>query len=98
MCDGRNAHSASIHLDFPSVGATENIILASVFLKGKTCITNAAKEPEIVALQDFLNLMGAKIRGAGRDLIEIEGILSEAKRNGASGDDMTVTVIRIDEV
>lgn len=74
ICDGENASGGRIHLDFPSVGATENIILASVMLKGKTTITNAAKEPEIVALQEFLNLMGAKVFGAGTDIIEIEGV------------------------
>ncbi len=63
-----------IDLDFPSVGATENSILASVLAKGKTVITNAAREPEIVDLQEFLNKMGAKIEGAGTDKIEIEGV------------------------
>ena len=56
-----------------------DIILASVTLQGKTSITNAAKEPEIVALQDFLNLMGAKVSGAGSHIIEIEGV---SKLNG----------------
>ena len=74
LCDGSKAKGGRIHLDFPSVGATENIILASVLLQGKTIITNAAKEPEIVALQDFLNLMGAKVKGAGTDFVEIEGV------------------------
>ena len=74
LCDGSKARGGRIHLDFPSVGATENIILASVLLQGKTIITNAAKEPEIVALQDFLNLMGAKVKGAGTDFVEIEGV------------------------
>ena len=54
---------SEIHLDFPSVGATENIMLASVFAEGKTIITNASMEPEIVDLQNFLNRMGAKITG-----------------------------------
>lgn len=79
LCDGENAKGATVHLDFPSVGATENIILAAVTLEGKTTITNAAKEPEIVALQDFLNLMGAKVSGAGNHVIEIEGV---SKLNG----------------
>lgn len=63
-----------IHLDFPSVGATENIILASVFAEGKTTITNAAMEPEIVDLQKFLNKMGAKVTGAGSNVITITGV------------------------
>ncbi len=63
-----------IHLDFPSVGATENIILASVLADGTTQITNAAREPEIIDLQNFLNKMGAKVTGAGTDEIQIEGV------------------------
>ena len=68
-----------IDLDFPSVGATENAILASCMAEGcmaegRTIITNAAKEPEIVDLQNFLNKMGAKIKGAGENTIEIEGV------------------------
>lgn len=65
---------ANIDLDFPSVGATENIILASVFAQGKTSITNAAREPEIVDLVNILNKMGAKISGEGTNVIEIEGV------------------------
>lgn len=56
---------AEIHLDLPSVGATENIMMASVLAGGTTVIRNAAKEPEIVDLQNFLNRLGAQIRGAG---------------------------------
>lgn len=63
-----------IDLDFPSVGATENAILASVLAEGNTIISNAAREPEIIDLQNFLNKMGAKIKGAGKDEIEIEGV------------------------
>ena len=63
-----------IDLDFPSVGATENIILASCLAEGTTIITNAAREPEIVDLQNFLNKMGAKVTGAGTDIIEIQGV------------------------
>ena len=66
----------SIDLDFPSVGATENSMLASVLAEGKTIITNAAMEPEIVDLQNFLNKMGAKITGAGTNIINIEGVKS----------------------
>ncbi|MGE5653618.1 MAG: UDP-N-acetylglucosamine 1-carboxyvinyltransferase, partial [Bacillota bacterium] len=65
---------AEIHLDFPSVGATENIMMAAVRARGQTIIGNAAKEPEIVDLQNFLNGMGAKIRGAGTDVIKIDGV------------------------
>lgn len=63
-----------IDLDFPSVGATENAILASCLGEGKTIITNAAREPEIIDLQNFLNKMGAKIKGAGSNKIEINGV------------------------
>ena len=63
-----------IHLDFPSVGATENAILASVLAEGTTVILNAAREPEIIDLQNFLNKMGAKVTGAGTDEIQIEGV------------------------
>jgi UDP-N-acetylglucosamine 1-carboxyvinyltransferase len=63
-----------IHLDFPSVGATENLMMAAVLAKGSTVIRNAAKEPEIVDLQNFLNGMGACIKGAGTDTIKIEGV------------------------
>ncbi|MBR3594492.1 MAG: UDP-N-acetylglucosamine 1-carboxyvinyltransferase [Clostridia bacterium] len=65
-----------IHLAFPSVGATENIMLAAVYAQGKTVISNAAKEPEIVDLQNFLNRAGARICGAGNDKIIIEGVRS----------------------
>ena len=56
------------------MGATENAILASILAEGKTMITNAAREPEITDLQDFLNKMGAKVKGAGTDKIEVEGV------------------------
>ncbi|MBR5495862.1 MAG: UDP-N-acetylglucosamine 1-carboxyvinyltransferase [Oscillospiraceae bacterium] len=65
-----------INLIFPSVGATENIILASVLAKGETIINNAAQEPEIVDLVNFLNKCGAKIYGAGKSVISIEGVKS----------------------
>ena len=70
-------------MDFPSVGATENIILTSVMCEGKTIITNAAKEPEIEDLSKMLNKMGAKIKGAGTDKIEIIGVkkLAETSYN-----------------
>lgn len=65
-----------IYLDFPSVGATENVIMAASMAKGKTVIENAAEEPEIVDLATFLNAMGANIRGAGTNVIRIEGVES----------------------
>ncbi|PEJ30620.1 UDP-N-acetylglucosamine 1-carboxyvinyltransferase [Bacillus pseudomycoides] len=65
---------AKIYLDFPSVGATENIMSAATLAKGTTVLENAAKEPEIVDLANFLNAMGAKVRGAGTGTIRIEGV------------------------
>ena len=73
-CDGRNMMAGEVHLDFPSVGATENIIMASVALDGVTTIYNAAKEPEIQDLQDFLNSIGARVYGAGSSTMIIEGV------------------------
>ncbi len=67
---------AHIYLDFPSVGATENILMASVFAEGTTIIENAAQEPEITDLASFLNKMGAKITGAGTSTIKIKGVSS----------------------
>lgn len=65
---------AKIYLDFPSVGATENIMTAAALAKGTTIIENAAKEPEIVDLANFINEMGGKVIGAGTDTIRIEGV------------------------
>lgn len=65
-----------IHLDYPSVGATENLIMAAVLARGKTTINNVAKEPEIVDLQNFLNAMGADVRGAGTEILRIRGVES----------------------
>ena len=73
-CNCEKIIGNKIDLDFPSVGATENAILTSVLAEGKTTITNAAREPEIIDLQNFLNKMGAKVKGAGTDEIEIEGV------------------------
>lgn len=67
---------AKIYLDFPSVGATENIMMASVFAEGETIIENAAEEPEIGDLARFLNKMGAKITGIGTDTLKIKGVKS----------------------
>ncbi|MBE3582831.1 MAG: UDP-N-acetylglucosamine 1-carboxyvinyltransferase [Limnochordaceae bacterium] len=66
-------HGAEIYLDFPSVGATENIMMAACLAEGQTILHNPAKEPEIVDLATFLNSMGAQVRGAGTDTIRISG-------------------------
>lgn len=73
-CRADTLKGAEILLDFPSVGATENIILAAVKAEGMTVIRNAAKEPEIVDLQNFLNAMGAKVRGGGGGTVFVEGV------------------------
>jgi UDP-N-acetylglucosamine 1-carboxyvinyltransferase len=65
---------AQIYLDFPSVGATENILMAASLAEGRTVIENAAEEPEIVDLVTYLNSMGANIRGAGTNIIRVEGV------------------------
>ena len=65
---------AKIYLDFPSVGATENIIMAAVLAEGQTVIENCAIEPEIVDLANFLNAAGAEVRGAGTDTVKINGV------------------------
>jgi len=69
-----NLHGAEIYLDYPSVGATINIMIAASRAEGKTVIENAAREPEIVDLANFLTVMGAKIKGVGTDIIKIEGV------------------------
>ena len=74
VCNVDKIVPTDIHLDFPSVGATENIMLLSVLAEGETKIINAAMEPEIVDLQNFLNKMGAKITGAGSNVIKITGV------------------------
>lgn len=71
--DGR-LKGAKIYLDFPSVGATENIMMAATLAQGTTIIENVAKEPEIVDLANFLNKMGARVRGAGTGTLRIEGV------------------------
>ena len=73
-CKCDTIDNAKIDLDFPSVGATENIMLASTLGEGTTIITNAAREPEIIDLQNFLNRMGAQISGAGTNIIQIKGV------------------------
>lgn len=71
--DGR-LQGAKIYLDFPSVGATENIMMAAALAEGTTVLENVAEEPEIVCLANYLNAMGAKVRGAGTGTIRIEGV------------------------
>lgn len=72
FCD--KIYGEKIDFEFPSVGATENAILASCLGEGTTIITNVAREPEIIDLQNFLNRMGAKVKGAGSNKIEVEGV------------------------
>mgnify|MGYP004642486961 CR=1 FL=1 len=83
ICNTEKIEGTSINLDFPSVGATENIILAACLAEGTTILTNAAKEPEIEDLVKFLNKAGAKIKGVGTDKLEIIGVkkLSEISYN-----------------
>ena len=71
-------HGAHVYLEFPSVGATENMLMAAVTAEGHTAIENAACEPEIEDLANMLNAMGAKVSGAGTSLIEVEGVALEA--------------------
>lgn len=73
-CKSEKLQGADIQLDYPSVGATENIMLAAVKAKGITVIRNAAREPEIMDLQDYLNKSGAKIKGGGTSIVTIEGV------------------------
>ena len=80
-CNGENLRGGPVHFDFPSVGATENIMMAAVLAKGETVITNAAREPEIVDLQRFINLMGGDVSGAGTDEIRVRGV---SKLHGAA--------------
>lgn len=73
-CNAENMHSGKVLLEFPSVGATESLMMASVLNPGETRLVNAAKEPEIVDLQNFLNAMGADVSGAGSGEIVIRGV------------------------
>jgi UDP-N-acetylglucosamine 1-carboxyvinyltransferase len=70
----KGLHGGEIRLDFPSVGATENILMAAVMARGVTRLTNAAREPEIIDIAQFLSKMGARIEGAGTSVIEVEGV------------------------
>lgn len=73
-CDGRNMRAGNVHFDYPSVGATENVMMAAVLLPGQTTLHNAAREPEIADLQGFLCSMGARVAGAGTHTITVEGV------------------------
>ena len=73
-CDGKNMRSGDVYFDYPSVGATENVMMAAALLPGVTTIHHGAREPEIEDLQNFLNAMGGKVRGAGTQRIEVEGV------------------------
>ena len=73
-CDGSHMNANEIHLDFPSVGATENLMMACVKLQGITTIHNVAREPEISDLANFLNSMGARVYGAGTSTIVVHGV------------------------
>lgn len=73
-CDGRCMRAGTVHFDYPSVGATENVMMAAVLLKGRTLLNNVAREPEIADLQNLLNAMGARISGAGTHAIIVEGV------------------------
>jgi len=73
-CDGSSMRGGEVHFDYPSVGATENVMMAAALVPGATWIHNAAREPEIVDLQRFMNAMGAKVSGAGTHSIHIEGV------------------------
>jgi len=74
LATAKHLTGATIYLDFPSVGATENIIMAAVLAEGQTILQNCANEPEIVDLANFLTSIGADIRGAGTDTIRINGV------------------------
>lgn len=73
-CRADKLVGTDIQLDYPSVGATENIMLAAVLAEGTTIIRNAAKEPEITDLQNYLNSMGGKVSGAGTGIVRIDGV------------------------
>lgn len=75
-CNGENLKAGKVVFSFPSVGATESLMMCACLVSGTTKLYGVAKEPEVVCLQDFLNKMGAKISGAGTDCIEIEGVKS----------------------
>ncbi len=74
VAEADDLYGANIRLAFPSVGATENILMAAVLARGETIIDNAAREPEIVDLCNMLNRMGAKVSGAGSTTLTIRGV------------------------
>ena len=80
-CDGRQMRAADVHFDYPSVGATENVMMAAALLRGRTTIHNAAREPEIADLERFMNDCGAQVVGAGSHTIVVEGV---SKLHGTS--------------
>ncbi|NLG25835.1 MAG: UDP-N-acetylglucosamine 1-carboxyvinyltransferase [Clostridiales bacterium] len=80
-CDGSHLRGGEVMLDFPSVGATENVMMAAVKARGRTVIHNAAREPEIVDLQHFINAIGGRVSGAGTSTIVIDGV---TELNGAT--------------
>ncbi len=73
-CDGAAMRAGPVHFDYPSVGATENVMMAAVLLPGVTTLHNAAREPEIVDLQRALRFMGAQVSGAGTHIIRVQGV------------------------
>ena len=79
-CEAKKIIANDINLSFPSVGATENIMLAAAMAEGTTIIRNVAKEPEIGDLQNYLNAMGAKISGAGTSVMIVEGVKTLNKK------------------
>lgn len=81
LCEGRKLKGGDVHLDYPSVGATENLMMAAALAPGKTVIGNAAREPEIVELQNVINQMGGNVDGAGTSTVTIEG---KTRLNGFS--------------
>ena len=72
--EGKMLHGTNIYLDYPSVGSTENIIMAASLAQGDTVLINAAREPEIVDLAEFINAMGGRVHGAGTDTVHITGV------------------------
>ncbi len=81
MCEGKKLKGGDVHLDYPSVGATENLMMAAALAPGSTIIRNAAREPEIVELQNVINMMGGNVSGAGTSTVSIEG---KSRLNGFS--------------
>ena len=73
-CDGADMRAGPVHFDYPSVGATENVMMAAVLLPGVTTLHNAAREPEIADLQRALRFMGAQVSGAGTHIIRVQGV------------------------